>query len=312
MMTWSQRYDAEWEAFEAVRERSKGVVGETADIFRHVFLGGRGTYAEAKKRFESVHSDIIFDYVSDAVSEWRERHPAAPDWTLPLAEELKLPRDLVPGTQLRVYRYGELDFILQKYRSIKQPGCKWAGDGFIFPGAEWPRRASEFDIPPLAVDEEAAFGRWFTDHNRWREDKELLFAMSDRPIAPKPGLVWRQHEVREADVPDLRAVKPGQEFTIPRPMACRSIPEPIGGINKPLPRRPEILAGKPDKVIYLEIYCHRGRPLPRRPGSSQFESEVLLPGDSNFKVIRHIDLPYKVYPEGSPYTSTHGLQVVQI
>lgn len=294
--------------------RRRTIVGSAFDRVS-LLRGGPGfgnarRLREAEAELESARRTALTGYVNDAAAVWRSTNEKAPTWMLPVVSELPCPNRLAPG--IRLYPSPEfMDHAVAQMRCAAQPPLTTGPASF--PSSARVRDPSHFSIPGL--DEQAldVFEKWFTSPGQWRDYASDLELLTRRRLSSN-GLVWRQHKVRpEVDGTDLRIAEPGTRFELPYPASCRSLPNPMGSICRPLNRRSDYLAGASEDVVYLEIWASWGAALPGRPNSNQNENEVLLPAGSVYRVVRHVDLPYiEQLAYDSPATSAHGIQLVQI
>lgn len=278
----------------------------------HAGIGPDRRHREAYRRLRPVRAACVQNYFEDAVLEWRRANPKSPFWMLPVLDELPDVLTLAPSARL-VVTDEEKRIKTRHWRDRVQPAI--SSEGAEFPGSGMLRTSTNFAVAALSTEEARIYEKWFVASDLWHiwhsEERASLNRLADRPL-PSPGLAWRQHRVRlDIDEVDLRTALPGVPFTVPYPMACRSIPRTIGGIARRLPNRDEVRRGHED-TVYLEIWAKTGVALPARPGSPQFEHEVLLPPGSRFKVVRHVDLPYLRGTDMPTTGFAHGVQVAQL
>lgn len=314
--TWAQEYEQaylKWHAeWAATPPRAMSLLD---DLLQSVGLSGtRSGRREraATQELNRVRNEAKVAYFLSACDIWRQRHPNAPSWMLPVVEELPSPEDLEPATSLQIDPR-DIALLIQERRKQLQPPLRH-GEA-RFPGSGTLRAETHFDIAELTADESEVFERWFAkpDYARLGNGgRRGIDGLTCRRLS-SPGLVWRQHQVRpDVDGIDLRTATPGTQFELPYPPSCRSIPTPMGSIMRVLPDRALLREGHEEKVIYLEIWVHTGIAFPRRPTSAQFENEVLLPARSCFEVLRHVDMPYQPQGSARPTTHTHAVQIVQL
>lgn len=292
--TWSSDYER------AVREHEK----QTRGVWR--FLRER----RADEGLRRAKVAAVRGYLAHALDRWVVSYPGMPGWMLPVPDELAMPEELAPGGSLS-FQFGELDRIVDYVRAKRQHEIQ--DRGAKFPDSSTLRCPSGFDIIELTGSQEEVYEAWFSHPGEWPKFASELDSMTRRPLS-HAGLIWRQHKVRvDLDCVDLRVAAPGTVFELPYPVSCRSLPHPMGSIMHPLPDRRSLRCGGPEEVVYLEVWAHEGAALPKRPSSSQNESEVLLPAGSRFEVVRHVDLPYWEQHEHLPQTKyAHGVQVLQL
>lgn len=312
---WAAAYDRAESAELKEWRRQPNVAGEAVDwVVRK--LGGRGfgvskTLRENEEMLASVRAESLRSYLKEAHDEWRLRYRCAPSWLLPASTEFKSPKCFAPGTQLHVDS-STLERFVGTARAKCQPMIS-VGDA-TFPDSSRLRTGSDFRILDLAPQELAIFERWFSEPRSWLSFRRELLSIVCRPL-PREGLVWRQHRVRpKVDGIDVRRARPGEEFVLPYPVSCRSIPHPMGSIPRPLPGHDAYQSCDfEEENVYLEIWARVGGAMPGRPNSNQDESEVILPPDSKFKIVRHVDLPYvDQFDRREEVKYTHGIQMMQM
>lgn len=269
---------------------------------------------------EESYAQAYRDYAQNAYRDWFQQRPEAPDWQLPIYRELRTPSDLGRHPDLggsAGVRVREISEQIEDLRTHAQPPMVTRGGHF--PGSS-EVRGKPGDLVPDGLDptEQSAFDAWFRGYEHWHEwpdDRRAdLQAICDQPLAV-PSLVYRQHKIRIVlDGCDLAMAHSGTVFTLPYPAACRRFPQPLYNIRRNLPKRASYAnrdRDLPERIVYLEIWASRGRPMP--PSGDRNEAEVLLPHGSRFEVIRHVDLPYyAALTDGGPIEYTHGVQILQL
>ncbi|GAB7007729.1 hypothetical protein JCM18899A_52040 [Nocardioides sp. AN3] len=280
------------------------------------YTGRRSALDVRRDEARALIDRAVVGYVRAACQEWRRQRPQAPDWMLPILDELPDPHELgSPYVLPRGQRwYGRL---LAAERDRLQPPL--AVDDAAFPGGGETRTWTPFTTSTLSDEQQDTFRHWFHDHGTWHTwppaDQEALQALVTVAL-PTPGLVWRQHKVQlDLDGIDLRTAEPGATFQLPYPVSCRfeAVPMASIGAESQLPRRAHLQAGGAEQALYLEIWARQGKAFDPPYFNAPNESEVLLPAGSRFRVIRHVDLPHHdhVHPRPNDLHS-HGLQVLQL
>ena len=171
--TWAQEYEQaylKWHAeWAATPPRAMSLLD---DLLQSVGLSGtRSGRREraATQELNRVRNEAKVAYFLSACDIWRQRHPNAPSWMLPVVEELPSPEDLEPATSLQIDPR-DIALLIQERRKQLQPPLRH-GEA-RFPGSGTLRAETHFDIAELTADESSGVDPvWWTSVMRLQQPR---------------------------------------------------------------------------------------------------------------------------------------------